>query len=283
MDNRSRFAIKYDALKRYAMLNTMTATLPLYVVTEHPKSGGSWISQLLSEALEVPFPRNQAPKLQSSILHGHNLRTPFMKNVVCVFRDGRDIMTSAYFHRLFENDKNSPIMVRKMRAALPFDDYDDVRRNMPAFIEYQANIGRRSLSPGKFSWGQFVDSWIDSSALIVKYEDMLEAPEDQLARLVVGLTGREMDRSRITEIVSKYSFSNQSKRKPGEEDTRSFLRKGQAGDWRDKFTKESMDIFDHYFGEYLLKLGYESDENWVSKYTGGGDSAVLRSYQKAKD
>ena len=41
----------------------------MYVVNEYPKSGGSWVAEMLSEALGVPFPRNRLPMLRSSILH----------------------------------------------------------------------------------------------------------------------------------------------------------------------------------------------------------------------
>ncbi len=60
--------------------------------------------------------------------------------------------------------------------------------------------------------------------------------------------------------MDKYSFSKQSKRKQGVEDPKSFLRKGIAGDWKNKFTKKSAKIFDYYAGDILISLGYEKDK-----------------------
>ena len=50
------------------------------------------------------------------------------------------------------------------------------------------------------------------------------------------------------------------------ENISSFLRKGVAGDWKNKFNKEAAMIFDHYAGDMLIKLGYETDHNWINKF-----------------
>ncbi len=265
MDNRSKLSIKLDACQRFLMVNSLSTILPLYIVTEHPKSGGSWVAQMLAEYLEIPFPRNQRPSLQSSVMHGHMCYSPFMRNVLCVHRDGRDIMTSAYFHRLFENEKNSPLMVQKTRREVPFSDYDNVRKNMPSFIQYMANVGKHSLSPGKFNWNDFVTSWAGKKAVVTKYEDMLDSPESELGKVVTQLTGEKADEPRVAGIVEQFSFGKMANRNPGEEDTKSFLRKGQAGDWKDKFNREAAQVFNSHFGSSLISLGYEQDDSWVAE------------------
>ena len=67
---------------------------------------------------------------------------------------------------------------------------------------------------------------------------------------------------RVSEIVRKYSFKNMSKREQGDENTSSFLRKGIAGDWKNKFSQEACSVFDKYGGEMLVKLQYERDQKW---------------------
>ena len=57
-----------------------------------------------------------------------------------------------------------------------------------------------------------------------------------------------------------------TKRKAGEEDRSSFLRKGIAGDWKNHFNTEAVNIFDHYAGETLIKLGYEKNHDWVKDF-----------------
>lgn len=263
MDNRSNLSIKVDALQRLIMLNVASSRLPLYIVTEYPKSGGTWITQVLSECLGLPFPRNTRPKWESSMMHGHIKYTPMMSNVVAVFRDGRDCMVSWYFHTLFQNDKNSPILVEKTRKHLGFNDLDDVKHNLPTFIEYIFEKDKSSFSPYKFTWAQFVRDWIDRDCAKIKYEDMVANGVDEISRVCASLGRSDISKDRIEDVVEKYTFSNQAKRKPGEENKNSFLRKGQPGDWKNKFSKSAAQTFDHYAGKELIALGYESNNSWI--------------------
>ena len=151
MDERSHLSIRLDAMQRLIMVNTLSGVLPLYIVTEYPKSGGSWLCSMLSEYMNIPFPRNRRPNLTSSIMHGHMSYSPLMRNVTCFFRDGRDVMISFYYHMLFENDKNSPILVSRTRSDLNFTNVDDIKSNLSDFIEYVHNRETKSLSPYKFT------------------------------------------------------------------------------------------------------------------------------------
>ncbi len=72
-----------------------------------------------------------------------------------------------------------------------------------------------------------------------------------------------MNDNQAKDLVHKYSFEQQSKRKVGEENQNSFLRKGIIGDWKNVFTQEAKELFDSYAGCALIKLGYEKDNSWV--------------------
>ena len=267
MDNRSKINIWCDALQRLVMINTVSKLLPLYIVTEYPKSGGTWITQVLSECLDVPFPRNARPRWESALMHGHMKYLPTMYNVVVVFRDGRDCMVSWYFHTLFLNDKNSPILVEKTRKALGFNDFEDVNTNLYKFIEYIFEKDKSSISPYKFTWAQFVQDWYKRDCITIKYENMVSDGVNEINRVIEQLGCDDISLSKIESVVDKFSFANQTKRKPGQENKNSFLRKGQPGDWQNKFNRSAAEVFDHYAGKELIQLGYESDNSWVDKVT----------------
>ena len=74
-----------------------------------------------------------------------------------------------------------------------------------------------------------------------------------------------MPEARLKTIVENYSFKKISQRKPGEENKKSFLRKGIAGDWKNNFSEEACDVFKKYAGEELILMGYEKDLNWTNK------------------
>lgn len=253
--------LKYNGLTRYVLVHFFSSYFPLYIVNEYPKSGGTWVSQMLSDYLKVPFPKNQFPKLQSSIMHGHYLHSPTMKNVFVVLRDGRDIMVSSYYHSLFKNERFNARLVEITRRELQFDDDydDDVKSNLPKFIEYKFKRKKHPM----FTWSEFVNSWLDKGVAIIRYENLLRDPAKELGEAIKKVVGYDPDEKRLTEIVERYSFQRLAKRNPGEENKHSFLRKGIAGDWKNVFNKEARELFNYYAGKELIKLGYEKDESWV--------------------
>ena len=221
------------------------------------------MAQMVGEYLSLPFPRNTNPKFESCIMHGHMLPGPFMKNIICLFRDGRDVMVSSYYHMLFQSEKNPPALVKRVRRDLQFSDYHDVRKNLPEFIRYNFEYRKKSFNPNQFSWDQFVRSWIKKNVCKIKYEDMVSDGVTSLTRTLIQLTGKPVDTERVKQIIKKYSFENQAKRKPGQENTNSFLRKGVPGDWKEKFTHEAAIEFDKHAGKELIDLGYEKSNNWI--------------------
>lgn len=245
---------------RFSLAHLLSDRLPLYIVNGYPKSGTTWVSQLLADALGLPYQSNRIPVPKPSILHSHYLHRGNMKNVVVVWRDGRDTLLSWYYHCLFPNDLGgNRLLVEKVRNDLRFADYQDVRANLPRFLEYSFT---KQSSP-RFSWADFVRSWHPQPrAVHVHYEDLKTSGEVELGKIVKGLTGDELGAERAETIVRKFSFPQQVKDKPEHGDV-SFLRKGITGDWINYYNLEARRVFDHYAGEELILLGYESDSSWV--------------------
>ncbi len=254
-----------NELVRAGMVHLLSGVVPLYVVNEFPKSGGTWVGQMLGRALGVPFPRNRFPALGRSIMHGHYLNPSGIKNAVVVWRDGRDVMVSWYHQQLIPHEYNGR-QVRRSRKELPLRDYGDVYANLPAFIEYSFT---RPHSPA-FSWTDFVRRWRWREDVIhVRYEDVRRDAASELRRVFAGLTGEELSQEEAAAIADEFSFERQSGRAPGEEDKKSFLRKGVVGDWRNRFGPKAREVFDRYAGEELISLGYEHDHAWVRDEVAG--------------
>ncbi len=257
---------KSNGLLRVGMVRLLSGVLPLYVVNEYPKSGGSWTAQMLEKALGVPFPRNRLPVPRSSIMQGHYLSPWGIKNALVVWRDGRDVMVSWYHHCLFPNERQNAPLVAETRRDLSFEDYEDVRNNLPAFLEYAFTRQRRP----HFTWPQFVRNWHDRKGVVhTSYEALRRDAAGELRRISWELAGRDLDPERAREIAEEFSFARQSGRRVGEENKGSFIRKGVVGDWRNQFSREAREVFDRYAGEELISLGYERDDAWAKGDLGG--------------
>jgi hypothetical protein len=255
---KSRTVLRIEGVFRYMLARNLLQPLGAYLVTEFPKSGGSWIGLMISDALQLPFPRHRMPRFGPSFLHGHYRFPAPVKNTLVVWRDPRDIMVSWYYH-CTQGTVTNPGFMREVRRDLKLDDYDDVRGNLPAFIEYSFT---RQRSP-RFSWNDFYDCWWGrEDATAVRYEDFLADCVPTLQAAVRELAGLELSTEKAAEIADRYSFRRMSGRTPGQENASSFLRKGVAGDWRTKFTPEAAQVLHAHTGDRLVEMGYESDPLW---------------------
>lgn len=255
---RNRASIGLEGIYRKLMLRYLHGALPIILVNEFPKSGASWIAQLLSAVVGLPFPRQRFPSLRSAIFHGHYLSVAGRGPTVVVWRDPRDIVVSFYHYALFQNERNHPSFVARYRKALGECEYGDVRGNLPHFIRL---LFESPVSPS-FSFNQFFEQWWNSRRVIhCMYECFLADPSGSLASVVNAL-GYDCEEERIAAAVEEYSFQKQSGRAVGSEDKNSYLRKGVRGDWENYFSSESKDVFKSFIGSRLKQMGYVSDDNW---------------------
>ncbi len=252
---------KLNGALRHAMVRgLMRPVANPVVVTEYPKSGGTWLSQMLSAALGVPYPRNRLPSLGRNIIHGCYLKVHDQNDTIVVWRDGRDTMVSFYYHLVFEKPITSSSYSKKLIQHLGINDPYDINANLPEFIEWAFDGGY----PG-YSWAEFVRVWQQQEAVFTtSYEAVRNNPGEELIRLLMNFGMTEVEQILIDNIVSKFSFENQTNRKTGEEDVTSFVRKGIVGDWENVFDQKTRQLFDELAGKELISLGYENDNSWVN-------------------
>lgn len=236
--------------------------LGVWVGCGYPKSGTSWLCQLLSSYLRLPYPRHyRSPVAMASVVHAHWLPGRRPPRTVYVVRDGRDVMVSLYFHevRLAQAERN-PAAARKRRARFArilgqTADLHDVTSNLPKFIE--AEMERPAWM--STTWHEHVEAWIGADrTTVVRYEDLLSDVEEALAPAIEGHTGGIADRASLRLAAETFKFERQAGRNAGEERSGEFLRKGISGDWRNYFNNEAELVFHQAAGATLDRLGYLS-------------------------
>lgn len=232
------------------------------LLVSFPKSGSTWLRFAIAYALgsEPDYDRigYLVPALGRKerdgalrapdggrIVRSHepatNLRT--RRRTLVVVRDGRDVAVSAYYHAL--------------RAGTFDGDFDGF---LPGFLS------GRAFAYG--TWHEHVRGWARATrerrrdAALVRYEDVLANPEEQLER-ILGFLGISSPRG-VQEIIAATRPSrmrDQARRSEkfgsaAGDRSISLVRAATSGDWRSHFDRASTNRFETLCGPTLVELGY---------------------------
>ncbi len=244
-------------------------SFPFYYLAEYPKSGGTWLANMLADYLDIPFPRKtRLPIGFSCILHNHWTYDPKLRRVVTLYRDGRDVMNSLFYDRIRvgqHSDEAGSYKVREIyRKVLGRNaSADDIVELLPRFLEYEFSNPGRGVHA---TWADFVSGWHDKPHVIsVSYEELLQDTYEAMSRVLQEITDQEIDRWRLETAIEKYSFERVTGRRRGTSNIATHARKAIIGDWKNSFSREAAEVFNHYAGKTLVELGYEEDEQWIDR------------------
>lgn len=225
----------------------------------YPRSGSNWLQFMIFQALTGEDPTFKSVHQFSPYLGGHGraghllpgggrfIKTheaffPVYRRAVLLIRDPRDVVLSDY------------------RYLCQRDDYPwQFAQFVSEFVAGRAH--------GFGSWGQHLESWLDSGLseeelLVVRYEDLREAPETNLAR-VLSYLGVDSATLELDEIVN----NNKIDRMRAKEQARlasaggsarpRYVRHGRVGRWQTELTEGQRKRIETAFGAAMVRVGYE--------------------------
>jgi|SRR5579871_799374 len=241
----------------------------------YPRSGSTWLRFMLFEILfgEEPGFRkleDRLPEIQwqrgvkgvlpngGRLIKTHEQWRKEYKKAVFLVRDVRDVLLSGYA-------RGVEVGLVELVSKGDFDSF------LQAFMDGSA------LQMG--SWQDHARSYLESptakagNLMVVKYEELRKNPEPILAS-IIEFIGMKPNMQMIHKAVEDNSLQAMRKKEDKErnageqsvllsphktsgEDGR-FVRKGSVGGWREKLTPAQLKVVDHYAGEMLARLGYET-------------------------
>ncbi len=185
--------------------------------------------------------------------------------VIHIIRDGRDVAVSAA-HHIWNHLGEEP--GEDGRGAQLIAARDAYRKDPVSYLASGKSIFVMGQLHGMaLRWVEMTSAARrDGRELLgdryaeVRYEDLLASGPRELSRLLSFL-GVAADPETAAGCLERTRFARLSKgREPGAEDSRSFYRKGIAGDWRNVFTEDNRRVFKEVAGDLLSELGYERDD-----------------------
>ncbi|MEM8836069.1 MAG: sulfotransferase domain-containing protein [Planctomycetota bacterium] len=240
-------------------------SIPMYFVIGYPKSGTTWVTQLVADYLMLPYPQHLLlPATFPAVIHGHeSLTSSLIGRCIYTVRDPRDAVMSYYWRstkQLKINKTKGRLRAYQRGLRANPDNLEDHAANIPAFVErYLENT-----SGTRHTWRGHVQTYLRERERVplVTYERLLESPVEEMSQAIEALTGETTDRERMGWAVAKYSFANRKKViTPGYD--KSFLRSGRSGGWRDWVTRKTAEVFAERCGDELVQFGYEADASWI--------------------
>ena len=107
-------------------------------------------------------------------------------------------------------------------------------------------------------WDLHVADFLHAHAFVIRYEDLLAAPERECARLLRHL-GIVRSRGQVLDAILTQSFVSAKRRflATGQVRHARFLREGRSGEWTQRLSPEQSAFCAERFGPLLALLGYE--------------------------
>ena len=233
-------------------------------VVEYPKSGGTWLARLLATALEWPFLDDwPSPVGNYCVLRGTTLKPNGKTNHVYVMRDPRDVYVSFFHHRARHWEGNP--RYRDSWLGLHADPLDPqrIREQLPAYIRHERNFAGRRGAGAAETWSSHVAKYLDVADKVpgTTYEALRSDPVSELRAVLKAVTGTQYSAEVAAAAVAAHDFEARKDAKEWNS-SRSFLRAGKAGGWRQKFSREAGRVVEELDGDVMRRAGYEDTSTW---------------------
>jgi hypothetical protein len=182
-------------------------------------------------------------------------REPFLSELtkpgratIFVYRDPRDMVVSHVFYAT--NMHAGHGMHRYYNQTL-----STMEERINAAIQGVEEPGSE-LSPVHTKYAGFL-GWLEQSdVLCLRFEELIQDQDSTLGRLLEYLAGHgfspQCDRSQAVKVLKSAIAPHKS----------GTYRKGKPGNWREHFTDANKRIFKETSGDLLVRLNYESDNDW---------------------
>ena len=228
-------------------------------VAEYPKSGGTWLSLMLAELLDVPT---------SHVQHHH--RWPDGRRLPSTYlvRNPRSVAVSFYKHHLRALHEE-PHVRRRLRhfsdEVFSSPEFPTrVEEGLPRFLDalgtYPLGGMVRPRDQVNYpTWAQSVSVWGQMPAqdvLVIRYEDLRVRTVPELIRAASFLGKDQLETNRVQLVADAYSLTNRRNRTRAGDSTNTFIGAGSIDAWPDPWSDDAELALAAFTGGTHERFGY---------------------------
>ena len=246
------------------------------VVSGYPKSGNTWMTRLIAEALNSPVrgfygqPSNNEISIEGNDRNGkfniyksHHTSSELSGIQLRIFivRDPRQVVLSGSFYfDLYKYRIGDRIQKFLRRISSKIYNMLGIKQKRQKLMTKIVVKGRGANKPDNFlrrSWNTFYRD-VSSEEIIVKYESLLLAPQIELKR-IFGELGIKCNEVSIQRAVERQSMSYRKTQAEAQRDKikLSFLREGKADSWKDELSVDLQTKIEESCSDQMIRFSYE--------------------------
>ncbi len=248
------------------------------VVIGYPKSGSTWVTRLTAQLLGAPvtgfWGEPDTVELASegvtrisrfAVFKSHHPYAGIgadvnLRDVVYVVRDVRDVAVSGACYFALRPREPLARLACSLRKRLT-GAAGKTRENARKVREMLRVLSEGDVWPSPWCarpWDRHVADYLRARAFVLRYEDLLAAPERECSRLLRHL-GVERSATQIRDAIATQSFVAVKQRSlsAGKVRHARFLREGRSGEWVERLSPEQSAFCAERFGSMLALLDYE--------------------------
>lgn len=212
-----------------------------------PRSGNTYFRNILKKVYGVDSSYDdEAGWERSPVVKTHRLPYNISElkpddKIIYLVRDGRDA-TVSLGHHMKDIAKSGDHLINNMVESMV--------------------AAEESYFGG---WSNHVYHWIQRADVVIRYEDLVAQPIEELERLrkIMDLPPAKPDALPSFESLKKAEVPYGIVKKEWEADpqiAQKFYRKGKSGAWRSEMPQDILQLFHFYHGDILDALGYGRDQ-----------------------
>ena len=231
------------------------------LIVGYPKSGTNWLSRLVAVVLQCDFLGDWGfDTLNVSRIETKNNKSGFqvykshhisieIKNasekeiskIIYLVRDPRDIVISGAHFFSFPSPINSLLRKFQLTQFIRPLSMEKKKKEMIKAVLY----GNKKITPWlEVPWSNHYKGYLNNGVHFVKYEDLLESPENE-CRSILKFLDLNINSHHIKESIINQSFQKRQKEVLQQENKNliKLVRKGSSGYWKDEFTTKEINLF----------------------------------------